>query len=198
MVCHNCGNNISDNAKFCEHCGAQLLGIDDAPVLTSVNQPVSVPSPPVKQKKSFFSRWYVWMILVVLALAVIGSVGDSAPSDHASSTLSYRDVASFLKSDIESKFHYTDISYDDTGMTIILSADGVSATCALAQSGASKPWNDILDSTAELAKSVTDAFRSIGCNDYVTSIIIVNDLNADDMLAMFLDGDLVYNAASTP
>lgn len=31
MVCHKCGNHISDNAKFCENCGAQLLGIDDAP-----------------------------------------------------------------------------------------------------------------------------------------------------------------------
>ena len=25
MFCKNCGKEIADNAKFCEHCGAQLV-----------------------------------------------------------------------------------------------------------------------------------------------------------------------------
>lgn len=200
MLCNNCGSSNSDHAKFCNNCGAQLLGIDDGPVSSAVPKPINVPSSPAKQKKPFFSRWYVWAILVVFALGVIGSVSDSVSSEPTSSALTYRDVASFLKSEIDSKFSYTDISYDDTGMTIIISMDGVSSTCALARSGvpgASQPWNDILDSTGELARSTAAAFESIGYTDYVTSIIIVNDLNVDNMLAMFLNGDLVYNAAST-
>ena len=147
-------------------------------------------------------RIFASLLALVLVFGLVGcsgSVGQETAGTESVS-LTYRDVASFLKSQLEAQFTYTDISYDETGMTVFLSIDGISTTCYLAQSGSSsmaEPWNDILSSTEELAKSMTDAFRSIGCDDFVVSVIIVNDLNTDDMLAMFLNGGLIFDAAGS-
>lgn len=55
MKCPYCGNNLKDDAKICDKCGA------------SVNEGDST-KPDVKKK--LYKRWYFWVIIVVAVVAV--------------------------------------------------------------------------------------------------------------------------------
>lgn len=145
-------------------------------------------------------RFVLLALVLAMSLGLMACGSQTAPATESSTaSLTYKDVASFIKSQLESQFKYTEITYDETGMTIFLSLDNISTTCALAKYGnaeMAKSWNSIIDSTEDLAESVTESFRSIGCKDYVVSIVIANESNFGDILAMFLNGELVYNAAA--
>lgn len=146
------------------------------------------------------TRFMCMILAMVLALGLMAcgtqaTSSTTAATETAASSLTYKEVGAFIKSQLESQFPYTEITYDETGMTIFLSMDGIDATCYLAQIGTDDPWNNIISSTKELCASFIDAFHSIGCKDYVVSIVISSNQNFDDILAMFLNGEVVYNAA---
>lgn len=142
-------------------------------------------------------------LVIVVSLGMVGCGAEPKPETTAAvetsaDSFTYKEVAVFIESQLESQFQYTDISYDETGMTIFLSMDDIDTTCYLAQSGTkdmAEPWNNIISSTKKLSASFIDAFCSIGCSDYAVSIVISSDQKFDDILAMFLNGEVVYNAA---
>lgn len=81
MVCIKCGEPVSDNAKFCEHCGTQLLGIDDAPPSSG---PVPIPTvsfTPKKKKSSVFKIILLGILVVVILLFLVSFFG-SNPADQ--------------------------------------------------------------------------------------------------------------------
>lgn len=148
-------------------------------------------------------RFICMIMAMVLALGLMAcgtqaTSSTTAATETAASSLTYKEVGAFIKSQLESQFPYTEITYDETGMVIFLSMDDIDTTCFLAQIGdeeMAQPWNSIIDSTLKLSQSITDAFLSIGYSDYVVSIVISSDQTFDDIIAMFLNGEVVYNAA---
>lgn len=56
-TCKSCGAEIAKSAKVCPNCGA-------------------------KNKKPIFKRWWVWLIVVVLIFAAIGSCEDSGTTNE--------------------------------------------------------------------------------------------------------------------
>ena len=140
-------------------------------------------------------RIFAMLLALILVFGLMACGAERTTSTTSAPELTYRDVASFIKSQLESQFPYTEITYDETGMTIFLSMDGIDATCFLAQHGTPEPWNNIINSTKDLSASFIESFHSIGCKDYVVSIVISSNQEFDDILAMFLNGEVVYNAA---
>lgn len=97
MVCIKCGEPVSDNAKFCEHCGTQLLGIDDAPPSSG---PVPVPtiSGTTKKKKSSGSTGICFGILIVSIILFFFSCAGNSLSDYEPGKSEYITMAkSFVK-----------------------------------------------------------------------------------------------------
>ena len=88
MYCPNCGQQQSDDTKFCSNCGADLQTVKQEPNPTptpaAVNQnptpqPVQQPiQPPTQQpaqpklKKPWYKKWWIWVIVGVVVVGVIG------------------------------------------------------------------------------------------------------------------------------
>lgn len=73
MYCNKCGKEISQDTKFCNYCGTQIID----------NQSKNDNSKP-KKKKKFYQKWWVWLIIVLLVLIIIGING----SDNTNNTIS--------------------------------------------------------------------------------------------------------------
>lgn len=66
MYCTKCGKQIEDNAAYCSHCGTAV---------NTIVQPNVVTAKQKKRKKSVFTRWWFWIIVVaVLFVSCVGSV----------------------------------------------------------------------------------------------------------------------------
>ncbi len=90
MFCHNCGKQISDGAKFCQHCGAPQPQIPVTQVVepAPMTTPSTTPNSPQESQPSITSsnvqppftrqhKSYVWLIPVI-AIAVIALVVTAA------------------------------------------------------------------------------------------------------------------------
>jgi len=70
MVCKKCGQEIDNKAAICVHCGAKTKNYNKA-----------------MGKKPFYKKWWFWLIVVLLALYVIGSLpGEDIPEETTTPT----------------------------------------------------------------------------------------------------------------
>lgn len=69
MFCGQCGNNVSDSAKFCSKCGWKVsTGQQNVQMNVENNAPVAVAPTEEKPKKK--SKLWLWIILIVLVLGL--------------------------------------------------------------------------------------------------------------------------------
>ena len=211
MYCKYCGKQIADDAKFCDGCGKSITDVISAPV-QNVSEPTIYDK---KKKKRGPIGCFLWGIIILFVLGSCSAILGNSNTPATKNTLkdltqenqlsekqekdhySYIEIASRLETELKDNFQYCDFSYDETGLTASLSMDGIADICYFAKTGnkeLEETWNIVIDSTVELSKTVTDTFRKNGYNDYVVSFIITNEKNADDILAMTVDGVLVYDA----
>ena len=73
MKCPHCGNELKDDAKFCDKCGAGFGGNDSTSA--TVN--------PANAKKKIYKRWYFWVIIVV-AIMIVGGVNGAINGNSSS------------------------------------------------------------------------------------------------------------------
>nr|WP_294368062.1 zinc ribbon domain-containing protein [uncultured Ruminococcus sp.] len=73
MKCPHCGNELKDDAKFCDKCGAGFGGND------STSETVN----PANAKKKIYKRWYFWVIIVV-AIMIVGGVNGAINGGNSS------------------------------------------------------------------------------------------------------------------
>lgn len=80
MKCQYCGNELKENAKFCDGCGAPVEH-QEAPVSAPQSEPTQPnfgsPQPP---KKKIYKQWWFWVIIVV-AFVIIYAIGISNKKD---------------------------------------------------------------------------------------------------------------------
>lgn len=123
MVCIKCGEPVSDNAKFCEHCGTQLLGIDDAPPSSG---PAAVPTiPAATEKKSpFLFNCLVFGGLIFAILLGFFSCVGSASADYEPGKAEYITMAkSFVKEVLKAPTTAEFCSFSE--FAVAISEDGV-------------------------------------------------------------------------
>ena len=82
MFCSNCGKQIPDNTKFCNHCGAQqqiVENTESAPKTTE-NQPKIADTPTQQPKKAPKKKANIFIVLAVVLCAFIIGKFVIAPS----------------------------------------------------------------------------------------------------------------------
>lgn len=87
MHCPKCGADIG-NAKFCPECGAEIGDAKKAAIQDVANQFARGETSRKRHKKPLLKRWWFWLIVVVLAIGIIGSIGgnDDKPAVETPNT----------------------------------------------------------------------------------------------------------------
>ena len=68
--CGNCGSPIPGGVKFCPACGSPVQFTITQPVSLSQQRTLSYKKPK-RRRKPLFSRWWVWLIIVIISFSVI-------------------------------------------------------------------------------------------------------------------------------
>ena len=85
MYCENCGKEISDQAKFCKHCGASVTTSQPAtPVQPQPIQPQPAPQAPTPKKKS--GKAVIVIVIILIILAAIGYFSEAYLSGELDDT----------------------------------------------------------------------------------------------------------------
>lgn len=126
------------------------------------------------------------------------SVADSN-AESGNLSLSMEEIGPLLDSIISQNFDedkYT-LEYDDTGITLSLWEDGLAVGAALAASGnadAKTAWDDMVDNIIYMSNSITDALETMGIENTVITINILNEENTDNTLLCVMNGVVIYDA----
>ena len=91
MFCNNCGKQNPDGAKFCSECGAPIAGVirtnpqQPPRGVRTVQPPVKgnvkpnyyppqrpINQPPQKPRKPWYTRWWIWLLITLGTLQLLG------------------------------------------------------------------------------------------------------------------------------
>lgn len=114
-------------------------------------------------------------------------------------TLSMDVAGPLLESIISQNFDedkYT-LEYDDTGITLSLWEDGLSLGAVLAASGnedAKTAWDEMKDNLIYMSDSISDALETLGIENTVITINILNEQNPDNTLLCIMNGVVIYDS----
>lgn len=218
MYCKHCGKQIADDAKFCDGCGER---VSDAPIVN--NYVVPEKKPAKKKKIGCLGIALILFVLLGSCGAILGgeeesssetephttdaivieetepldTVATESPSIDKSATLEV--AVSYIKQVLSENFKGYEVSYDDTGITINLWQDGISAGATFANSMNGeylKTWNNMVDNFVTMAENTRTYLDTLGLSDIVLSINILNDQNKENILVMIINDVLVYDAVN--
>ena len=219
MFCKHCGKQISDDARFCESCGERVF---DTP---AVNNHIAPEKKPAKKKKSgcLGIALIFFVLLLGSCGAILGdteentsetvpytteavlieetdpivTVATESPSIDKSAILEV--AVSYIKQLMSESFEGYEVSYDDTGITINIWQDGIAAGATFADSVKGEylqSWNTMVDNFVSMAESTRTYLDTLGLNDIVLSINILNDQNKENILVMIVNDILVFDVVN--
>ncbi|MCR5738426.1 MAG: zinc-ribbon domain-containing protein [Lachnospiraceae bacterium] len=191
MFCRECGNELVDDAVFCNKCGAKVAA-DSASGITATSAPRNVGTTAIKKKRKWvpFVLLFSTLIIGILTLLVIIYVRSNSPEHRLQeqldlgykylSELDYdRAIAAFeaaIDIDPNSAEAYQGLidAYAGSGDT-----DGILQAYEWASENLGK--NDL----KEIRETVTDAFvdaidRTVAEGDYDTAMELADDLSEID------------------
>lgn len=218
MFCKHCGKEIEDDAKFCSGCGER---VSDTPVVNDYIVPEKKPKK--KKKIGCLGIAFIFFVLLGSCGAILGgteeSTSETVPYNTKAVIIEETDstvtvvtesqsidksailevAVSYIKQLMSESFEGYDVSYDDTGITINIWQDGIAAGATFANSIKGEylqNWNTMVDSFVSMAENTRTYLDTLGLNDIVLSINILNDQNKENILVMIVNDTLVFDAVN--
>lgn len=129
------------------------------------------------------------------------SSSDSAADTDSSLGLTMDEVVPLLDSIIAQNFDEDKYSleYDDAGITLSLWEDGLALGATLAAAGnadAKTAWDEMTDNIIYMSDSMTEALSTLGLQDTVVTVNILNEQNTDNVLLCIVNGVVIYDATA--
>lgn len=122
--------------------------------------------------------------------------GTDSTSD-SSSDVTLDLMAAAFQVTLQNSFDNSDLTYDDTSITMNVWQDNVAAGALLAQQGNEElrdQWDDMRKNMRQMCQSSRDALDQAGLDDVSVTLNLVNDMNQDNTLLTIVDGVVVYDA----
>lgn len=217
MYCKKCGQEIDTTGNFCQNCGAPINETE------SPSNP-SQTEKPKKPKKPVYKRWWFWALVVCFVLGsfiertdtqndsspVIETQSTTAPASTTVETLSETvpettgiidiyTAAALIESFVKDNFENYDISCEENTITVNLWMDGLTTSAILASSGneeALASWNTVVEGAKSYSTATSETVDSLGLDDVVVVVNILNDQNTEKVLLSILNGVVVYDSVN--
>lgn len=218
MFCKHCGKQISDDARFCDGCGERVF---DTHVVSDHIAPEKKPAK--KKKIGFGGIALIFFLFLGSCGAILGgteentsetvtyateaiiieetdptvTVATESPSIDKSAILEV--AVAYIKQLMSESFEGYEVSYDDGGITINIWQDGIAAGATFANSAKGEylqSWNTMVSNFVSMAENTRTYLDTLGLNDVVLSINILNDQNKEKILVMIMNDILVYDAVN--
>lgn len=201
--CNSCGAELTATDNFCPNCGVKRNGKSKKPLF----------------KKWWF--WLIIVLLIVLVIGVISiskkdTTAEAVPQTSpkidapavqapepslAPATSDKSKKLEFFKSSVktilEENFDYVEVESDETGVTISLTNDGFASTITQSKSlGLDETfpeWVSMKGSMLDLYNSIADIAETLGLDNTLISLAVINDLNTTNCFLLIMDGIVVYD-----
>lgn len=128
------------------------------------------------------------------------SSSDTTSTEADSGDLSLDLLAATLSLTLQENFPNSDVTYDDSSITMSVWDDNIAAGALLAQQGneeLQQSWNEMRGNLRQMCESTKDTISDAGYPDVTVTLNLLNDMNQDNILLTIVDGvvtyDVVYN-----
>lgn len=125
---------------------------------------------------------------------------DSTSVEADSGDLSLDLLAATLSLTLQENFPNSDVTYDNSSITMNVWDDNIAAGALLAQQGneeLQQSWNEMRGNLRQMCESTKDTISDAGYPDVTVTLNLLNDMNQDNILLTIVDGvvtyDVVYN-----
>lgn len=215
MYCRKCGKELDANSNFCRNCGTPIDGAGNP----SNPNPTT---PPKKPKKPVYKRWWFWVLIALIALGScvpkseapegttpstistteeVPETSEATTSDSSETTLTIDiyTAAALIESFIKDNFENYDVSCEENAITVNLWMDGLANNAMLAASGnaeAQESWNSVVEGTQSYSTTTSETVDSLGLDDVVVVVNILNDQNTENVLLSVINGVVIYDSVS--
>lgn len=226
MYCKRCGAQLLVQAKYCHNCGLSTSDPTYNTYQQTGGNPYSSYPYYLYQKKktnpavyiAIFAAGFIIFSGFVGAILNTGRKTDTPQKPQADSSgvtietseetkdtgdysesANLEEAVEFIDKTLSANFDTYELSYDATGISIIIWQDGLaeSAEYAINYGGESlELWNQVVDSFVDAGKNAREYLDANDLNNVVVSITILNDQNKDYILAMIVNGNLAYDVLS--
>lgn len=190
--CKFCGTEIEETDKFCTNCGKKRN---------------------VKSKKPLFRKWWFWLaglvVIGVIASGGIDAVSESDPrtppaieapmAEKADEPAALELLQSYVESTIGGYYDYyeVNINSDEAIIAIKLANNGLGEAVFAAKAAGFdenfESWVELRNSHLEIYDSIREVALTLGLNDIVVNICIIDDQNYDGVFLVISDGAVLYD-----
>lgn len=129
--------------------------------------------------------------------AVVETVAATEAVEVDSATLDA--AVSLIKTAVGDNFKNFEIYHENNIITINIWEDGIAFGASLVASGNvenAKAWDDLVENQKEFCKSICDFVDTLGLDDVMVMVNVLNDGNRDNVLLSVAEGVVVYNCVN--
>lgn len=218
MYCKKCGQEIDEKGKFCSHCGAPVEG-DEKP---GKKQKVKKAKKPFYKR-----WWFWVIVVIFLLGSCGGDTetpAETTPATEMATTAApvettaeatesvatdpveesagvSLDVAvGLMESVIKENFENYEIYHENGIITLNVWEQGIAIGATLAAGGDAEnlaAWNGLVENQKDFCLSLCDFVDTLGLDDTMVMVNILNDGNKENVLLSIAEGVVVYNCVDT-
>ena len=220
IMCNSCGTELAESDNFCPKCGARRQNKPTRCTFCGKELETTDKFCPncgkkrsEKSKKPLFRRWWFWIVGLVVIGAIssggIDDVSDSIPTtppiieaptaEKVDEPAALELLQSFAESTIGSYYDYyeVNVNVDKTIIAIKLANNGLGEAIFAAKNAGLdenyEAWVELKRSHLELYDSIREVAQTIGLDDIVITICIIDDQNHDGVFLVVSDGAVLYD-----
>ncbi len=225
MKCSKCGQEIDVPGKFCPHCGAPIDepaqpqkkqrkakkpfykrwwfwaivvilllascgGTSDSTEKAAPATEAATTAAPTEASTGSSDT------ATIAEEAPVTEIATPSTSSSAEIDVAVGLIESVLKENFE---NYT-ISHDDSIITVNVWEDGIAMGAVLAAAGNEQyktSWDELVENQKGLCKSMCDFVDTLGLDDVMVMVNVLNDGNKDNVLLSIAEGIVIYDSVNS-